>query len=536
MKRNNLLKTGIIAVMVLLVVTSWTVRGWGQLLPRNPWEVWDDKTKPVRGGYFRTANTVDVGLLNPNHFPVNDYNWMTYVYDRLLNTDGSLKPVPWLAESWVFPDQLTCIMKLRKGVRFSDGTPFNAEAVKFVEEWIMDPKNKCWSSAWLKPLKSIDVVEEYTVRWNFKETWGAFLGIMANIPGYMISPKALKEDPNKCDSYPVGTGPYILEDRSPGNWIKLKRNPNWWYGKSVGHPDMPYFDGILTTVIPDPSVQLANLKAGRIDSMTLAKSQYETVKNDPNLQVFVAPSSYLRGYRLNHSRPPFSDIRVRQAVAYAIDRKALIEGIEFGMGRIASCVYPEDHWAHNPSLPPWPYNPQKARQLLKEAGYSGGLNIFGHVYNNPQSQARGEAVKGMLAEVGINWKVDVLDAVAIEDRIKNLKYDMGTGDFPWIHDPDLMATAIFHPSGGRNWGRSNNEVAIALIEKGRGEIDMEKRQHIYFRLEKALYDNCEDIWLFWEMSPIALSKNIMGYNHDMEVRHKRVWTHSHPLWFKEGRP
>src|SRR5512139_1759731 len=159
MGRNRFFMAGAIVTIVLLVSTFMTVLGWGQLLPRDLWEVWDDKTKPVRGGYFRTANTVDIGLLNPNHFPVNDYNWMTYVYDTLLVTDGSYRPVPWLAESWTFPDQLTCIMKLRKGVRFSDGTAFNAEAVRFVEEWIMDPKNKCWSSAWLKPLKSIDVVD-----------------------------------------------------------------------------------------------------------------------------------------------------------------------------------------------------------------------------------------------------------------------------------------------------------------------------------------------------------------------------------------
>jgi len=532
-KKNNFLK---LTVIILLLTHSWTMTVFGQVQPSHPWEVWDNKTKPVRGGYFRTASNVDVGVLNPDHLPVNDYNFISYVYERLLNTDGTFKPVPWLAESWTFPDQLTCIMKLKRGIRFSDGAPFNAEAVKFVEEWIMDPKNVCWSSAWLKPLKSIDVIDEYTIRWNFKEPWGAFLGIMANIPGFMISPKALREDPNKCDAYPVGTGPYLFENRSPGNWIKLKRNPNWWYGKSVGHPDMPYFDGILTNVIPDPSVKLANLRAGKIDSMILEKPQYEMVKNDPNLKVFLTPLNYLRGYRFNHSRPPFSDIRVRQAVAYAIDRQALVAGIEFGLGRIASCVYPEDHWAHNPSLPPWPYDPQKARQLLREAGYAGGLNIVGHVYNNPQSRTRAEAVKGMLAEVGINWKMDVLDAVAIEDRVKNLRYDLATGDFPRIDDPELVATAIFHPFGGRNWGRSKNEAAIPLIEKGRREIDMEKRQKIYFELEKVLYDNCEDIWLFWEVSPIALSKIIMGYDHLMEVKHKRVWTHSHPLWFKEGRP
>jgi peptide/nickel transport system substrate-binding protein len=95
------------------------------------------------------------------------------------------------------------------------------EAVKYQMEWIKDPKNGCWSAGWLKPLKSVEVVDAYTVKWNFNAPWGGFLGIMANVPGYMLSPKVLKEGPKKYDTHPSGTGPYILEDRSPGNFIKV---------------------------------------------------------------------------------------------------------------------------------------------------------------------------------------------------------------------------------------------------------------------------------------------------------------------------
>jgi len=530
------LKWGVLSIAICVFAMMGAIPGFAQTKHKNPWEDWSSKTEPLRGGYYRTAATMDVGLLNPNHWPVNDWLVINLMHEKLLITDGNYHPVPWLAESWTFPNQTTCIMKLKKGVQFHDGTPFNAEAVKYQMEWIKDPKNGCWSAGWLKPLKSVEVVDAYTVKWNFNAPWGGFLGIMANVPGYMLSPKVLKEGPKKYDTHPSGTGPYILEDRSPGNFIKVKRNPNWWFGKSIGKPNMPYFDGVVTTVIPDASVQLANLKANKIDYMVLSKSQYDTVRNDPNLQVYIGPTNHVRGYRFNHAKPPFNDIRVRQAVAYAIDRNAIIAGIEFGMGRPASCAYPSDHWAHNRDLKPWPFDTQKARQLLKEAGYEKGLTITGYCGIDAQSRARAEAVKAMLAEVGINWKVDSLEPAAATDRLKNLEYNLVQGDWTWIYDPDLMASALYHPTGGFNYGRSKNQAAIALIEKGRSEVEGVKRQKIYWELEKVLYDNCEDVWIFWEMGPSAYSKNIMGYNYEMSVKHKEIWNWSHPLWFKQGKP
>jgi peptide/nickel transport system substrate-binding protein len=322
--------------------------------PKAPWLVRNDHARsPVRGGYFRRAAAFDVGLLNPHHWPVNDWLVISQIYDKLLLTDGTYRPVPWLAESWTFPTPVTCVMTLRKHVEFADSSPFNAAAVKFVLDWIVEPKSGCWDAGLLKPLKSIDVLDEYTVRWNFREPSGGFLGVMAGVPGYMLSPKALAGDLRRADTQPVGTGPYILEDRSPGAWIKVRRNPNWWFGKSIGKPDMPYFDGVITTVIPDPSIQVANFRAGKLDGIVIGKSLYGALKRDPNAETYAEPANHLRGYIFNHTRPPFNDIRARQAVAYAIDRNALIAGIEFGMGRIASCLYPDDHWAHNPNLSPW---------------------------------------------------------------------------------------------------------------------------------------------------------------------------------------
>ncbi|MBW2062861.1 MAG: ABC transporter substrate-binding protein, partial [Deltaproteobacteria bacterium] len=406
--------------------------------------------------------------------------------------------------------------------------------------------------------------------------------IIANVPGYPISAKALKGDVllreaksavkkakrlkrkagkgekekkayekaqaladklaaetknvKSVDVFPVGTGAYILEEASPGNFLKVKRNPNWWFGKSIGKPEMPYYDGQITYVIPDPSVQLANLRAGKVESMVVSKAQYESVKNDPNINVYVYPHNAVFGLMFNHQSKPIKDIRVRKAISHAIDRKALIQGTQFGMARIASCMYPGDHWTHNPNLKPVPYDPELSQKLLAEAGYAKGLKLRGTTGNEPISINIAEAIKAMLAKVGLDWKVDFLDAPAWTDRLRNLEYDVTVLYWNWIYDPDLMASAYYHPKGGWNFGKSNNEKAIALIEAGRAETDDRKRQKIYFELEKVLYDSYEDVWIWWDTAIVAYRKVVQGYNHNMMLQGRDGYSLSHRTWFKEGHP
>ena len=578
---------------------------WTEKHPKPSWWHWGSEfepSKPLRGGVLRTAATNYIGLMNPNHWPVNDWTAMTYMYEMMVYNDGEFKPtVRWLAESWEYPDPLTCVMKLRKGVKFHDGSDFNAASFKYQIDWINDPANGAWSRAWIAPVESIEVVDEYTVRWRFKQPWGSFLGIMANVPGYVISQKALEGDVavweserlakriptfernldreekrardltgeelekqkvrvekvrqeleamraehaklaakasghKLTDVNPVGTGKFMLEEGVPGNYLKLKRNPNWWFAPTVGQPEMPYFDGILITFIPDPSVQLANLRAGKLDSVTIDPSQYNLVKNDRNLNLYVYPGNHQMALRFNLTEGPCKDIRVRQAVSHALDRKAIIAGVLFGLGIEASCMYPEVHWGHNPNLKPVSYDPELSKKLLAEAGYPGGLTLRGYMSNVSWAMTTGEVVKNMLAEVGINWEYQSLDSVAVSDKMRNREYDLAQGGWAWILDPDLMATGLFHPDGGFNFGRSHNEAVIELIEKARAEIDQNKRQEMYWEIERLLYENYEDAWLWWPKTVTAYRKNVLGWNHEMYLAGREGFWFSHDRWFKDGKP
>jgi peptide/nickel transport system substrate-binding protein len=550
-------------------------------------------SKPVRGGVLRVASPVYIGLMNPNHFPVLDWVTISSFYEKLINNDGQFKPtVPWLAESWKYLDKVTVLMQLRQGIRYHDQTVFNAESLKYQMDWIMDKENNAWTRTWMEPLESVEIIDDYTVKWHFKRPWGAFLGTIASVPGFMISAKALKADAalsklkilsrtliaakrkagklsrqahkntdkkakaekaarhvdelesriniltqlahqaKPLDTHPVGTGQYMLEQSSPGNYIKLIRNPDWWFGKTVGRPDMPYFDGIKISIIPDASVRLANLRAEKLDIANLNAIQYRLVKHGSQLNKQVVPLNWLIFLMFNQSTGPCKDFRIRKAISHAIDRKALVLGTQHGLGRIASCIFPDNHWAHNPDLKPVSYDPSLSKKLLAQAGYGKVLTLRGFIYNSPEALAFTKAIMAMLDKVGIKWQVDFLDIAAMLEPFSRLDYDLAGGLYQWILEPDQIASTLYHPDGVLNYGRSINKEAIALILKGREEIDDSKRTLIYHQLEKVLQKNYEDVWLWWPNAVIASSKKLEGLNEDMAAHYGEAYTFSHPGWFR----
>ena len=577
--------------------------GWTDENPKPFWWSWGEEyypEKPVRGGYMRYASNRDPGLFNPNHWPVNDWALMSSIYDWLLYPDGEWRPnVPWLAKSWKFENELTCLMKLRKGVKFTDGSDFTAHGVKYQTDWILDKKNGAWSRGWLRSLKSVEVVDDHTLRWHFKEPWAAFLDVISNVPGWPISMKALKADvaiqdvkrlegklklaerkvkkatakANKAtgaqakklvkklkkeqqklarfkkemaaaqklsagalplDSWAQGSGRWMLEEVKPGNYTKNKRNPNWWFGKAVGHPDMPYMDGTIITVIPENSVKLANLKAGKIDSLGVDHTQYAQVKDDPKLNVWITPGNWSIFGAFNH-KGVFKDIRLRKAVSHAIDRKALIAAAQGGFGRVSTCILPDDHWAHNPNLKPVKYDPELSRKLLKDAGYPNGLTIRGVYYGDSASRRYGEIIRTMLRMVNITYKVDYLEYVAANDRARNLEYDFSTWIATYVKDPDSVLTTYYAPEENDDQARIWNEDVITKIRAARRELNHEKRQKMYWDIEKTLYDNYDDVWFSYSVGISATRKVVRGYNREFERAGKDAYWPTHSGWFKNGK-
>jgi peptide/nickel transport system substrate-binding protein len=575
---------------------------WSADNPKPDWWKWDDiKKNAVRGGYLQSSSSRYIGLMNPNHWPVLDWVAITYMYGGLVYIDGKYQPQTlWLAKSVEYTDPVTSIMKLREGITFHDGSDFNAEAVKYTIDYIKDKKNGAWSRSWCEPIASVEVLDEFTLKWNFKRPWAGFLGMMATVPGYIISKKALEGDvamkalgkvekkikksrtkiaklekaakgqtgekaqkttkkiakekkkaadlekqvaemrvkakgAKDVDKHPVGTGRMMFEEGKPGNYLKLKRNPNWWFGRSVGIPEMPHMDGVMITIIPDDAVRLANLRAGKLDWLGLTSTQYMDLKDDPKFNIASQIGNHMGGLKFNHMKGPAMDIRVRKAVSHAIDRKALVVGLYHGQAIVASGPYHATHWCHNPELKPVTFDPELSKKYLKEAGYEKGLTLKGHMGSTTGSVTTTEAIKAMLAKVGINWKVDALDAAASSDRDKNIEYDLAGTGWGYIKEPDMLATGLYHPDGGFNYGRTNNPEVIKLIEAGKKEIDMKKRRKIYWELERVLYNNYEDVWISYPIINTARNKIFLGYDVKEHKDGGEFYWFTHPGWFKDGK-
>ena len=582
---------------VLFFIISPPALGGEKSPTAQPWNDWSYSEKAVRGGEFRVSSTVDVGLLNPHHWPVMDWNVIDMLYEQYVAAGESVILYPWVSESWEFTDPMTCIVKFREGITFHDGTPLNAEVVKYNFEWIMNKKNSCWDRSYIEWVESMELVDEHTVKFRFSQPFASFIGNFQTPQGYVISMKALKGDTaaremktlelkvkrskkklsklgkkakkaeaqggskakkakakyekaqekhqkletlyaeasekakgaKSTDTDPVGTGPYMLDSRSSGNWIKVKRNPNYWFAKMINRQDLPFFDSIKTIIIPDRSIQLANLKVGKIHLMELSPSQYSQIQQKPHPAVRIDALSmpHTSFLYFNHAKGSCKDIRVRQAISHAVDRKALITGVLFGLGRPASCLFPDDQWSHNPNLKPVAYDPEKAKNLLREAGYEKGLSIEGYADTNPEAVTIVEAVKHMLAEVGIDWKVDTLEASAWSDRLTKLAFDLSLGTWSYIFDPDMPAHGMYHPKGGFNYGRTVNKKAIELIEAGKAESNFAKRQKIYWDMEKILYDNYEDVWLWHSRMARGFHKSVIGSDAKMYETWQDVWKRTH---------
>ncbi|MCP4756733.1 MAG: hypothetical protein GY866_38205 [Proteobacteria bacterium] len=176
-----------------VAVEKWT---WSADFPKPDYWPWDNlKEEPVSGGVLTMASSTYIGLMNPNHWPVNDWNSIYEIYEILMNTDAEYKATfPEMAKSWKYIDSLSMTMELRRGITFHDGTDFDAHTVKYMMGWIGDKKNGAWSRSWIEPIKKVEVVDDYMVKFTFKRLWAAFLPIMALIPGTMISPTALENE------------------------------------------------------------------------------------------------------------------------------------------------------------------------------------------------------------------------------------------------------------------------------------------------------------------------------------------------------
>jgi peptide/nickel transport system substrate-binding protein len=480
---------------------------------------------PTRGGTMRVGLGVDVTLLDP-HLSGSKIDRQVYhnLYDPLLLLDDKLGIQPNLAESWQTPDPKTLILKLRQGVKFHDGTDFNAEAARInFDRMANDPKSV--RKGEVANIATAEVVDPLTLKLNLKQPDASLLATLTDRAGMMISPTALNKlgADLQHDATGAGTGPFQHVEWVPDDHLLLKRNEAYW-NKDGG----PYFDQIRYRPIPDDTVKLQSLQGGEIDALDyLAPRNVSIAKGDANLVVIDVPSLAAFWYMLNTTKPPFDNKAARQALIYALDIDAIVKGVYLGIGVSANGPISPSSWAYDDSIKPVKRDLDKAKALLAEAGQPNGYTFTHMIINTPFEIQQGEVVKAQLAEAGITANVQPVDGATQLSAGNNKTYQMTTYNWSGRPDPDGNTYQFFHTTPGvsLNWSGISNPQLDQLLEQTRQVTDHAERKKLYSQAIQIMRDEAATPFIVHPTEPKALSPKVQGYipNPDGMLRLKDVW-------------
>lgn len=446
------------------------------------------------------------------------------IYNGLVKYDKNLQIVGDLAESFsISPDGLEITFRLRRGVRWHDGAPFSSRDVLYTYHVIIDPRTPTAYSEDFKQVKRVSAPDDHTIRVSYAKPFAPALASWGTsiLPAHLLEGRDITKSPLARN--PVGTGPYRFREWLAGQKIVLEANPDYFEGR-------PYITRYIYRIIPDISTMYMELKAGAIDIMNLTPVQYarQTLSRrfTARFNKYRYPSfGYVyMGYNLRH--PLFSDKRVRQALAAAIDKNELIHGVLFGMGQKAHGPIVPGRWAYNPSVRDIAYDPQRARQLLAQAGWrtrdgAGTLVRNGRPFSftiltnqgNQQRLLTAQIIQQRLKDVGVDVKIRVVEwATFLKEFVDKGNFEVLLLGWNTSQDPDMYD--VWHSSktqpGELNFiGYRNPEVDRLLVE-GRSTFDIRKRKAAYFRIQEILADEQPYTFLYVPDALPVVSSRIRG--------------------------
>ncbi len=480
----------------------------------------------------------EVETLDPHN--INDMNgeivFAGTLYENLIEINNDMEAVPKLATKWnVSSDGKNWTFNLRKGVKFHDNTPFNAQAVKANFDRYINEKPRRWN-LFQHFLQSVDVVDEYTVRINCTTPYAPFLTILATEHAQIISPTAYKRYGNKdFGRHPVGTGPFKFKEWIPDHEIVLEANEDYWDGA-------PRLNRIVYKPVPDATTRILMLEAGELDVILIAPlSEYNRIKESESMQAALRGAPNMVRLALNNIKPPFDNKMVRQAVACAINRKEIVENLFLGVGETAqSFALPYVKGAHIVDL--WPYDPTKSLRILNQLGWSLGSDGIlvkdGEPFNitimtpsgrYPMDKQIAEAIQAQLREIGIVVKVVVLESTAFikaillteEEKKKENVWDgmiISLLAGPDMNDAlrDNFTTEAI-PPGGINLSSYSNVKVDRLVKQGVVTLDENERQRIYKEVQEMLIEDVPMILINYGIDFAALSRKVHGVEYASPV-------------------
>lgn len=469
---------------------------------------------PKSGGVLIYATGVDAQTLDPQFVTdIPTFRVVRYIHEPLTQQDESGKIVPALATSWTLSvDKKTWTFKLRPKVKFHDGTPLNAEAVKFTFDRLLDPATGSPRRSTLAAVSEIKVVDDLTVAVVTKEPYAPLLAQLSSYNVSIMSPTQVKKAGADVHKLPVGTGPFKFKSWQPGEKVLLSRNDEYWGEK-------PKLDGVEIRAVPEDSARVLQLLGGEADVISgVPTVMLKRLQGTPAVKVMRRT-----GYRtiylgMNVSMPPFNDLRVRQAIAHAINKQALVSGVLSGVGTLGGSYESSAIENSAKDLPPYAYDKAKARELLKQAGFANGFSTDFYVPTGLYTMDRplGEAIQAQLAEVGIKANIKAPETSAYLTTLAGQKAPMFLGGkgSP-TGDMDLTQTLSNGSNERMNHFAFKSPQVDKLIAEQRVAVEPERRKKILHDLQSQVYRELPHITLYYEDQLFATRSKV--HNVDIYV-------------------
>ncbi|HTI81441.1 MAG TPA: glutathione ABC transporter substrate-binding protein GsiB [Acetobacteraceae bacterium] len=433
----------------------------------------------------------------------------------LYGFDKDMNLIPVLAESYTASeDAKEFTFKLRTGISFHDGAPFDAAAVKANFDRVTDPANHLKRTSLYEMIDHTDVVDPTTVRFVLKNPFGAFVPTIAHPAGMQISPKAIQQYGKEISRNPVGTGPFKFVSWS-ADTLKVTKNDKYW------KPNLPQLASVTFRSVPENGARLAMLQAGEAQFIyPMPPEMIKAVEHNANITVNNAPSIYERYVAMNVMKHPYDDLRVRQALNYAVDKAAFAKVVWNGYEDPADSPIPP-HLAFHVAQQPWPYDPAKAKQLLKDAGVGDGFDTEIWANTVTISLRAMQFLQQQLAAVGIRVKVTPLEAGLLGSKIFAVQrpadsdlelytgaWSSSTGDADWGLRP-LFGSQAFPPKLF-NVGYYSNKSLDEKLAAALATADSNKRAALYADAQKLIWNDAPWIFLGVDRNLSAQSKKLNG--------------------------
>ena len=488
--------------------------------------------KPQYGGKLRVAYQLAPGALDPvtGRSGGDAYYWRQFC-DQLVDADPALNPRPEtsLAESWDVSDPKKITLRLRKGVVFHDGTPFNAEAVKFNIERLLDPATKATPRAAFTAVETVDAVDEHLVRFNLKKPWGSVLSTLADRGGAMNSPTAVKALGPDYAFKPVSTGPFKIADYVSGSHVRFVRNEKYWGRDGDGNP-LPYLDEIVMNTVPNETVQVSALKSGDMDLIYLPYREVGNFLDSPTYNINKFDGGTIAfTLSFNLAKPPLDNVNLRLAIAHAINPEPINKAVYFGRAIIAKGgMWPTGSWAYDPTVARPTYNLAKAREFLKAGGKPAGFEIDAILWPSEINTATAEIVRAQLAAIGVKLNLKVFEVtVATEKFYYGGEAPLYITSWSRYPEPDWNASLIYRSDGYYNAGKVKHPTLDGLIDEGAAVADIAKRKPVYRKIDEIVLGEAHMVPMLYGVTYAAARKHVMGienvFGWDAKMALHRMW-------------